>query len=126
LSYSLSTFTLEIDGKPTLVVRAKWQAEADELCRDWVQSHGVVSIGPHGAELRPLLKVRIARSAEKTAYDASVNSTELYRDVKIVKLVDAAELQDVIPESGIESNLGEQETESMTAPSSGSDDPQSF
>jgi hypothetical protein len=39
VSFSLSTFTLDIDGKPTLVLRAKWQAHADEYCRAWIQVH---------------------------------------------------------------------------------------
>ena len=40
VSYSLSKFTLDIDGKPTLVLQAKWQVVADELCRDWVEFTG--------------------------------------------------------------------------------------
>jgi hypothetical protein len=92
LSYSLSTFTLEIDGKPTLVLQAKWQVTADERCRDWVQSHWdqVAGKDRRGAFLRPVLKIRLARSAEKAVYEASVDSAELYQDVKVVKLVNAA------------------------------------
>jgi len=40
LSFSPSTFTLEIDGKPTLVFQTKWQGDADELCRHWVSLTG--------------------------------------------------------------------------------------
>lgn len=71
-SYSLSKFTLDIDGKPTLVLQAKWQVVADELCRDWVKSHWdqLVSKGPRGAVVRPSVRIRLARSAEKTAYQA--------------------------------------------------------
>ena len=88
-SYSLSKFTLDIDGKPTLVLQAKWQVVADELYRDWVQSHWdqVVSKGPRGEDVRPIVRIRLARSAEKAAYQACTDSAEFYGGVKIVKLV---------------------------------------
>jgi hypothetical protein len=105
-SYSLSKFTLDIDGKPTLVVQAKWQVVADELCRDWVQSHWdqVVSKGPRGEDRRPIVRIRLARSAEKAAYQACTDRAEFYGGVKIVKLVDAA-AQDTQGSSD-RSNLG--------------------
>jgi hypothetical protein len=91
-SYSLSKFTLDIDGKPTLVLQAKWQVVADELCRDWVQSHWdqVVSKGPRGEDVRPIVRIRLARSAEKAAYQACTDGAEFYGGVKIAKLVGAA------------------------------------
>ena len=105
-SYSLSKFTLDIDGKPTLVVQAKWQVVADELCRDWVQSHWdqVVSKGPRGEDRRPIVRIRLARSAEKAAYQAYTDRAEFYGGVKIVKLIGAA-AQDTQGSSD-RSNLG--------------------
>lgn len=96
LRYSLSTFTLDIDGKPKLVFRTKWHADADELCRHWVQSHQdeVISKGPYGTDLPPMVRVRMARLAEKDTYDAGAESAELYLEVRIVRLTDASELQD--------------------------------
>jgi hypothetical protein len=35
MSFSFSTFTVEIDGVPTIALRAKWYAEADDICRGW-------------------------------------------------------------------------------------------
>ena len=106
-SYSLSKFTLEIDGKPTLVLQAKWQVVADELCRDWLQSHWdqVVCKGPRGEDVRPVVRIRLARSAEKAAYQACSDSAEFYRGVKIVELVDAAAQEDT-QGSCDRSNLG--------------------
>jgi hypothetical protein len=95
LSFSFSTFTLEIDGKPTLIFQAKWQAEADELSREWVQAHRdqLVTKDRYGNDFPPILKVRIAKSAEKAAYDVGAENAGVYRDVKVVKLVDAVEHQ---------------------------------
>jgi len=95
LSFSPSTFTLEIDGKPTLVFQTKWQGDADELCRDWVKSHWdqLVSKDRYGNDLPPIVKVRMARSTEKSAYDAAAESAEPFRDVKMVRLATATEQQ---------------------------------
>ena len=41
LSFSPPTFTLEIDGKPTLVFQTKWQGDADRI----VSRLGEVSLG---------------------------------------------------------------------------------
>jgi hypothetical protein len=59
LSFSPSTFTLEINGEPTLVFQTKWQRDADELCRDWVKSHWdeLVSRDRYGNDLPSILKV---------------------------------------------------------------------
>ena len=35
MSFSFSTFTIEVDGVPTIAFRAKWYAEADDICRGW-------------------------------------------------------------------------------------------
>ena len=39
MTYSISTFTIEIDGTATAVLQAKWHSEADEICRGWTQYH---------------------------------------------------------------------------------------
>ena len=48
-----------------------------------------MSKGPRGAVVRPRVRIRLARSAEKTAYQACTNGGEFFEGVKIVKLVDA-------------------------------------
>ena len=102
MSFSPSTFTLEIDGKPTLVFQTKWQGDADELCRDWVKSHWdeFVSKDRYGNDLPPILKVRMARSNEKSAYDAAAESAEPIRDVKMVSLATATDQQNEIQDGG--------------------------
>ena len=39
MSYSNSTFTVEITGVPAVVFQTKWHREADEVCRSWAQQH---------------------------------------------------------------------------------------
>jgi len=96
VSFSLSTFTLDIDGKPMLVLRAKWQADADEICRAWVQAHWdeLTREGPYGAELPPAIRLRMARAAEKIAYDANAHSALIFHDVSIVMLTRAEGLDE--------------------------------
>ena len=96
MSFSLSTFTLDIDGKPRLVLRAKWQADADEICRAWVQSHWdeLTREGPYGAELPPAIRLRMARAAEKAAYDTNAHSALLFHNVSIVMLAGAERLDE--------------------------------
>ncbi len=91
--YSLSLFTLEINGKPKLAFRAKRHAEADRLGRDWVYSHKdqVASKGTYGTELPPLISVRIALAAERAAFEAESDGVELYDGVRMVRLVEAGE-----------------------------------
>jgi hypothetical protein len=95
--FSLSIFTLEINGRPTLTLQAKWHAEADRLGRDWVYSHldQISSKGPYGTELPPLISVRVALAAERAAFEADSNDDELYDGVKVLRLIEAAK-----PESG--------------------------
>ena len=86
--YSLSIFTLEINGKPVLAFRTKRHAEADRLGRDWDYSHldQISSKGPYGTELPPLISVRIALAAERAAFEADSNDDDLYDGVKVVRL----------------------------------------
>jgi hypothetical protein len=117
VSFSLSTFTLDIDGKPMLVLRAKWQADADEICRAWVQAHWdeLTREGPYGAELPPATRLRMARAAEKAAYETNAHSALLFHDVSIVILTGAERL-DEPQDSGEPTSDPEQR--------SGNDDPQ--
>ena len=117
MSFSLSTFTLDIDGKPILVLRAKWQADADVICRAWVQAHWdeLTREGPYGAELPPAIRLRMARAAEKAAYETNAHSALLFHDVSIVMLTGAERL-DEPQDSGEPTNDPEQWP--------GNDDPQ--
>ena len=91
MSFSLSTFTLDIDRKPTLVLRAKWQAHADEYCRAWIQAHWdeLTKKGPYGADLPPAIRVRMAGAEEKAAYEVHEHSAHIFHDVSVVMLTEA-------------------------------------
>lgn len=73
-----------------VVFRAKWHSEADEVGHGWVRyhSHQLSTKGPHGTDLPLVIKVRIARQAEKASYEAEGNSAEFHESVKIVYLVE--------------------------------------
>ena len=92
MSFSLSTFTLDIDGKPRLVLRAKWEAQADEICRAWVQAHWdeLTGEGPYGAELHPAVRPAHGTPDGKSrAYETNVHNAMLFHDVSIVMLTKA-------------------------------------
>ena len=91
MSFSLSTFTVEINRTPTIAFQARWHAEADEIGRGWANLHWdeISSKGPRsGVALPPIIKVRLARASEKAAYKASGDDVEFYGEMKIVNLVD--------------------------------------
>jgi hypothetical protein len=93
MSFSLSTFTVEMNGIPTIAFQARWHAEADEICRGWANLHWdeISSKGPRsGVALPPIIKVRLARAPEKAAYKVAGDDVEFYGEVKIVKLIDTA------------------------------------
>jgi hypothetical protein len=96
-------FTLEVNGKPMLVFRTKWHIEAERIGRDWVYSHQdqILMKGPFGTKLPPLIKVRIARAAEREAFEADTDSLDIYDGVKVVRLlIDGNEIRDGNRESG--------------------------
>ena len=107
MSFSLSTFLVEINGTPTITFQAKWHAEADRICRGWSdlhwdellkEQHGRLELPP------PINKVRLATSVEKAAYEAADQDVEIYGEVKIVRLVDAIEHEDEAGESALTDN----------------------
>jgi hypothetical protein len=89
MSFSLSTFTVEVDHSPAIAFQAKWQAEAEKVYREWLNSHWdeLAKEGPGGVEWPPISKLRLARPSERAAYEADGNSLEFIGDVKIVKLI---------------------------------------
>lgn len=91
MSYSNSTFTVEITGVPTVVFQTKRHREADEVCRSWAQQHWeqLTTKGRHGGlELPPIVRVRLAQAGEKIAHELAVKGTEHHEGVKVVYLVD--------------------------------------
>ena len=96
MNFSLSTFTIELDAKPALVFQAKWQAEADQVCHEWIRSHWdeLSTSGPGGIDLPPAFKLRLARPTERVAYEAESGEVLLFGEVRIVKLADHADQPD--------------------------------
>jgi hypothetical protein len=93
MSFSQSTFTIEINGAAALVFQAKWHSEADEISRGWTEYHRdqLSTKGRFGSDFPSIVKVRVARPNEKAAYDES-GRAEFYEGVKLVYLIDLAEL----------------------------------
>ena len=90
MSFSLSTFTIEINGFPTVAFQAKWQADADQTCRDWLHTHWdkLSACGPGGIELPPIFKLRLARPSEREAYEVGGTGFEFCGVVKVVNLIE--------------------------------------
>jgi hypothetical protein len=91
MSYSNSTFTVEITGVPAVVFQTKRHKEADEVCRSWAQQHWgqLTTKGRHGRlELPPIVRVRLAQAVEKIAHELAVRGTEYHKGVKVVYLAD--------------------------------------
>jgi hypothetical protein len=88
MTYSNSTFVLDVNGTPHIVFQTKWHSDAEELGRRWAEGHPqqISTKGPHGTDLPPVINVRVARGHEKTSYETEA-SFEFYEGVKIVHLV---------------------------------------
>jgi hypothetical protein len=91
MSFSLSTFTAEINGRPTIAFKTKWQAEADEISRGWINLHcGEITEEQIGGVAIPLaIKVRLASASERATLEAAGEEVDLYGDIEIVRLIDA-------------------------------------
>jgi hypothetical protein len=87
---SLSTFTIEIDGKPVLVLQTKWQREAEEMCQQWLRTNST-ALKADGAPLcdaKSEAHVRLARPDEKARYSEASEISSSPDDVKVVYLVE--------------------------------------
>jgi hypothetical protein len=89
--FSLSVFTIEINGKPTLAVQAKRHREVEVFCeQDWLRAD-LLALTSNG---RPLydagasLKVRLARSEEVAVYRQATEAITSSDDFNVVYLVD--------------------------------------
>jgi hypothetical protein len=71
------------------VFQAKRAAEAEDIGLGWAQDHSdqISTKGSHGTDLPAVIKFRVARPAEKAAYEEG-NTSESYKGRKIVYLVD--------------------------------------
>jgi hypothetical protein len=112
MRFSLSSFTVEINSVPTIAFQAKWQADAEVICRAWIEAHWteLSTTGPHGSAARPIYKVRMARAFERAAFGAADDGVEFYGDVKIVRLVDVTEHSDELSNSVLTTDNQSDET----------------
>jgi hypothetical protein len=89
--FTLSVFTIEINGTPTIALQAKRHKDAESLCEQdrlrtdlsTLMSNGNPLCGPSAN-----LKVRLATPAETVLYRQATQSTEPSDDINVVYLVD--------------------------------------
>jgi hypothetical protein len=87
---SLSIFTIEVDGKPTLAFGAKRYSEAEAICGDeglraklsLLKSGDVAICGDNA-----LLDVRLARPDEAAIYRQATGASQFTNDLMLVYLV---------------------------------------
>ncbi|SHJ44545.1 hypothetical protein SAMN05444159_0639 [Bradyrhizobium lablabi] len=88
---SLSIFTIEVDGKPTLAFEAKRYSEAEAICGDeelraklsLLKSGDVTICGDNA-----LLDVRLARPDEAAFYRQAAEASQSNDDLLLVYLVE--------------------------------------
>ena len=87
---SLSTFTIEIDRQPVLVLQAKWQREAEEVCQEWLQTNltALKSNGVPLCDAKSEARVRLAHPNERARYWEASETSRSPDDIKIVYLVE--------------------------------------
>jgi hypothetical protein len=89
--FTLSVFTIEINGTPTVALQAKRHKDAESLCEQdrlrtdlsTLTSNGNVLCDPSAT-----LKVRLATPAEAVLYRQATQSAEPSDDINVVYLVD--------------------------------------
>ena len=113
MSFNLSTFTIDIDGVPTVAFQAKWQADADQICRDWLHTHWdeLSERGPGGIELPPIFKLRLARVSEREAYEVGGTGFEFCGAVKVVNLIEVVDQVHLQAEHPAEHPAGQDDAE---------------
>jgi hypothetical protein len=91
---SLSMFTVEIDGKPTLALEAKKHSEAENICEQPELRTGLTTLKSNGVPLceeNSLFRVRLAHPAEAAIYRQSIEATKSLGGLKVVYLLDVDE-----------------------------------
>jgi hypothetical protein len=88
---SLTIFTIEIDGKPTLALQAKKHSEVEAICEQPSLRTDLTALNSNGVPLcggNSTFRIRLAHAAEATVYRKSIEATEPSDDLKVVYLVD--------------------------------------
>jgi hypothetical protein len=88
---SLSIFTIEVDGKPTLAFGVKRYSEAKAICGDEQLLAKLSSLKSGGVPLcgdNAVLNVRLAHPDEAARYKQAVGAPESTDDLMLVYLVE--------------------------------------
>ena len=89
--FTLSIFTVEINGTPTVALQAARHKHAESLCeQDWFRSD-LSTLRSNGSPLwdaSAIINVRLATLAEAVRYRQATQSTEPSDDINVVYLVD--------------------------------------
>jgi hypothetical protein len=89
--FSLSIFTIEVNGTPTVALQAKKHRDAERLCEHDRLRTKLSTLTSHGIPLcdaRATMKVRLATTEEAVHYRQATQSTEPSSAFNIVYLVD--------------------------------------
>jgi hypothetical protein len=89
--FSLSIFTIEVDGKPTLAFGAKRYSEAEAICRDEQLRTKLGSLGSGDFPLsgeNSILDVRLANRDEAALYKQAAAGSQSTDDLLLVYLVE--------------------------------------
>jgi hypothetical protein len=84
MEFSVSTFIVEINGTACAAFQSKWQSEADAVGRRWAADQ-LQKRAAHDLGWPPLIRIRIARPAERAAYKDAENAED-YEGVAFVAL----------------------------------------
>jgi len=85
------TFTLCVDGRPTLTFSAHRFGEARELCKETWLREDLCSLRANGKPLcdaKSKLTVRVASQEECTEYEKGIDATRPSSDLMLVYLVE--------------------------------------
>ena len=89
--FTLSIFTIEINGTPTVALQAKRHKDAENLCEQDRLRTDLSTLTSNGRLLwdaSAIMKVRLATPAEAVLYRQATQSTEPSDDINVVYLVD--------------------------------------
>jgi hypothetical protein len=89
--FTLSIFTVEINGTPIVALQAERHKDAESLCEQNRFRTDLSTITSNGNPLwdaSAIMKVRLATPAEAVLYRQATQSTEPSDDIRVVYLVD--------------------------------------
>jgi hypothetical protein len=92
VAFSHSTFTVEINGLPIFVFQARRQTEAEEICREWIETsiNDLVAKNVIVYDASSSVKVRLARPDERASYQSLTTTgiTPSLQGINLVYLID--------------------------------------